>query len=810
MSKARVQILPVGHRVIFPGTTVRLAISNLSDYPKGKKITIIGILPHEESNNKKFYNYGTLMGIVYDHPIAKKENSQSNFFNNPMSSFSRKDSHIFAIGVERYKVLSMSEEGKTIWASIQLEKDTSTEVSETLIEDLRKSGIHYIQHVRMADPVSRERIKRIQDEKNISNLGFYIAGLLEISTAEKQAILENFNLEDRTNQIIAHALNTTAEDQIHDEINKKVQKILQEQLKKTPKPSGLPDMSEFQRMLGTKPSGTDSNDFIVKFQEKLNALQMPESSKKYVQGELNRLKALQPTNSEYNMIRNYIETAVELPWNTSSQDKNDIDQAQSQLDNDHFGLEKIKKRIIEYLAVRGLKGDMKGSILCFTGPPGVGKTSLGKSIADAMGRKFYRIALGGVRDEAEIRGHRRTYIGSMPGVFIHALKTCGTNNPVILLDEIDKVGKDMARGDPASALLEVLDPSQNHTFTDHYMSIPFDLSNILFLATSNVIETIPAPLRDRMEVIELTGYSTHEKLQIAKRFLVAKQVNENGIKFELIDFPDESLNKIILEYTREAGVRQLERSIGAICRGIAVEYSKALKSGNDYQKKIITNEVVEEILGIPIFDNDLEERLKSPGVAIGMAWTAYGGKIMIVETSKSYGSGKLRITGQLGDVMKESIITAISWIKSKFPSLVKHDKNQNSSEGFSQLDIHIHFPAAAVPKDGPSAGITITTALISLLTGIKVRSDTSMTGEISLKGNVLPIGGLKEKVLGAHRMGIKRIIIPERNKKDIQDIPDYVKSELEFICVRKIEEVLAQALEDKTILAKMEVDNPKL
>lgn len=458
-------------------------------------------------------------------------------------------------------------------------------------------------------------------------------------------------MEARTNQIIGHALNTTTEDQINDEVLQKVQKTMQEQTKRY---KGNADSS----IMGI-PEESSSDD-IQKLQQKLDALKLPENSKKYVQGELDRLRQIRPMNPEYNMLRNYVETVVALPWNVSSQDKNDIDEAQTQLDKDHCGLEKIKKRIIEHLAVRGLKNDMKGSILCFTGPPGVGKTSLGKSIADAMGRKFHRIALGGVRDEAEIRGHRRTYIGSMPGVLVHALKSCGTNNPVILLDEIDKVGKDMIRGDPASALLEVLDPAQNHTFTDHYMSIPFDLSNVLFLATSNRIETIPAPLLDRMELIELTGYSTYEKLQIAKTFLVPKQVKENGINLENIEIPEDTLNKIILGYTREAGVRQLERQIGSVCRGVAVEYARALKEKKSMPKKVITEEIVEDILGIPIYEDDIADRLSTPGVALGLAWTAYGGKVMIVESSKSNGTGRLKITGQLGDVMKESVLTAIS------------------------------------------------------------------------------------------------------------------------------------------------------
>ena len=509
---------------------------------------------------------------------------------------------------------------------------------------------------------------------------------------------------------------------------------------------------------------------------------------------------MQPAQPEYGVIRNYLEWIVEMPWNAASQDRLDIDAAQRQLDADHHGLEKVKRRILEYLAVRKLKADVRGPILCFLGPPGVGKTSLGRSIADALGRKFHRIALGGVRDEAEIRGHRRTYIGAMPGRIVHALKKVGVNNPVILLDEINKLGRDV-RGDPASALLEVLDPEQNHSFTDHFLNVPFDLSNVLFIATANEADTIPQPLMDRMEVIRLSGYTFEEKQQIARRHLLPKQLKVHGLAAERVVVPDDVLQWMAVNYTREAGVRSLEREIAAVCRGLAVELSKGAlaAAGEPYT---LTIDRVGELLGPAPFEDDLSERASIPGVAVGLAWTASGsGGMLFIEATRMAGRGQLTLTGMLGDVIKESAQTALSWVRSHAtelrltPAATMVGSGSANVSLLDKTDIHIHFPAGAIPKDGPSAGVTIVTALVSLLANERVRPYTAMTGEITLRGLVLPVGGIKEKVLAAHRSGIKRVILPYRNQKNLADVPATVRNELEFVLAKRITDVLQAAFD---------------
>ncbi|MEK6572650.1 MAG: endopeptidase La, partial [Bacteroidota bacterium] len=471
------------------------------------------------------------------------------------------------------------------------------------------------------------------------------------------------------------------------------------------------------------------------------------------------------------------------PWSLSTQDNLDIGKAREVLERDHYGLEKVKKRTLEYLAVRKLKNDMRGPILCFIGPPGVGKTSLGRSIANALGRKFVRISLGGVHDEAEIRGHRRTYIGALPGRIIQGIKKAGSNNPVFMLDEVDKIGMDF-RGDPSSALLEVLDPEQNFSFSDHYIEVPFDLSKVLFIGTANLIEPIPPPLRDRMEVIEIPSYIEDEKLHIAKGFLIPKQRSEHGLTEELIQFEDNSLHKIISGYTREAGVRGLERRIADVCRGAAREVAEGKKDSTH-----ITEELLPKYLGQQKFFPEVAERINKPGIATGLAWTPVGGDILFIEATKMKGKGNLILTGQLGDVMKESAQAALSYIAAQAERL-------GIDELFKEkFDIHIHVPAGATPKDGPSAGVTILTALTSLLTGCLVRNDLAMTGEITLRGAVLPVGGIKEKVLAAHRAGIKRILLPERNKFDLEEIPKQVLEDLEFQFVKEMDEVVRLSLQ---------------
>jgi ATP-dependent Lon protease len=513
---------------------------------------------------------------------------------------------------------------------------------------------------------------------------------------------------------------------------------------------------------------------------------MPEEAEKVARKQYERLKGMQPSSAEYTVTRTYLEWLVELPWSISTDDKIDLDEVRRVLNEDHYDLEKVKKRIVEYMAVRKLKNDKKGPILCLAGPPGVGKTSLGRSVARAIGRKFVRVSLGGVRDEAEIRGHRRTYVGSLPGRVIQGIKKAGTNNPVFVLDEIDKLGHDF-RGDPASALLEVLDPEQNNAFSDHYLEVSFDLSKVMFIATANQLDPIPWALRDRLEIIELPGYTRQEKRHIARSFLVPKQLGEHGIKEENCEVTDEAIYEIIDSYTREAGVRNLEREIGSVCRGVAVKVAE----GTAKEKEVLRSDEVREYLGPTKFVSEVADRTAEPGVATGLAWTAVGGDILFIEATRMPGKGKLTLTGQLGDVMKESVTAALSFIRSRAPQLGM--ETGNFLEG---TDIHVHVPAGGIPKDGPSAGVTMYTALVSLLTKTPVRPDVAMTGEITLRGNVLQVGGIKEKLLAAHRAGIKRVIIPDRNVKDLVDVPQEVKDEMEILPVKRMDEVLVLALTD--------------
>ena len=498
-------------------------------------------------------------------------------------------------------------------------------------------------------------------------------------------------------------------------------------------------------------------------------------------------------SAEYTVVRTYLDWILDIPWHVTTADNLDIAAVRRVLDEDHYGLEKVKKRILEYLAVRKLKKDKKGPILCLLGPPGVGKTSLGRSIARALGRKFHRMSLGGVHDEAAIRGHRRTYVGALPGQIIQGMKKVGTINPVIMMDEVDKLGHDF-RGDPASALLEVLDPEQNNTFADHYLEIPYDLSNVMFIATANIADPIPAPLRDRMEILEIPGYTRREKLAIARQHLIPKQIEEHGIANQpatdgtaLLEIRDPAVEVVIDGYTREAGVRTLERQIASVIRGVAVKVAE----GDFAPRRIETEDHVREFLGPTRYTSDVAERTSETGVCTGLAWTSVGGEILFIEATRMYGSGKLQLTGQLGDVMKESAQAALSYVRANSHVF------GIPKDFLDKSDIHIHIPAGAMPKDGPSAGVTMFTALVSMLTGVRVRHDVAMTGEITLRGRVLPIGGLKEKVLAAHRAGIKRVIVPERNKADLDEVPQEIKDALEFVFASKMEQVLEAALEEK-------------
>jgi ATP-dependent Lon protease len=532
--------------------------------------------------------------------------------------------------------------------------------------------------------------------------------------------------------------------------------------------------------------GDEQQAEIAELRERIEAAELPEEPRRQAERELGRLEKLPPAAAEYGVIRTYLEWIVDLPWSKETEDDLDIGHAREVLDEDHYDLDEVKDRILEYLAVRKLNPESPGPILCFVGPPGVGKTSLGKSIARALGREFERISVGGVRDEAEIRGHRRTYIGALPGTIIRALRDAGTRNPVFMIDEIDKMGADF-RGDPASAMLEVLDPAQNSSFRDHYLDVPFDLSDVLFIATANVLDPVPSPLQDRMEMIQLAGYTTDEKLHIARKYLVPRQLETNGLKPSQIEIADPALTAVIEEYTREAGVRNLERQIGTICRKVA----RQVAEGNADGRVRVSAKKARELLGKRRVFAETRRRTKDPGVATGLAWTPTGGEILFVEATAIPGDGKLTITGQLGDVMRESAQAALTYVRGHAKQLAP----DLDDDYFSSHDIHIHVPAGAVPKDGPSAGVAMATALSSLISDRAVSNDVAMTGEITLTGQVLPIGGVKEKALAAQRAGIKHVIVPDRNEADVEEIPEDEREALEFGYASEISQVLERALE---------------
>lgn len=611
-----------------------------------------------------------------------------------------------------------------------------------------------------------------------SALADLVASTLNISLADKQAILETLNVRERlervnvllNKELSVLELSSKIQSQVREGIDKSQREyFLREQLKAIQKELGERDERQIE---------------IEELKRRLQEAKLPPEAMKEAERELDRLAKMPPAAAEYTVSRSYLEWLIELPWSVSTTDNLDIGQAEKVLNEDHYNLEKVKKRILEYLSVHKLKADMKGPILCFVGPPGTGKTSVGKSIARALGRKFVRMSLGGVRDEAEIRGHRRTYVGALPGRIIQGIRKAGSNNPVFMLDEIDKIGTDF-HGDPSAALLEVLDPEQNYAFSDHYLDVPFDLSRVMFITTANILDPIPAPLRDRMEVLDLPGYTEEEKLKIAQNYLVPKQVEAHGLTEKHIQFTEKALRRIILEYTREAGVRNLEREIATICRGVARKVAEGQQ-----ELTIIDEEKVVIYLGPIKFFSEIAERTADPGVAIGLAWTPTGGDILFIEATRMKGKKGFTLTGQLGEVMKESAQAALSYIRAK-------SKELNISENFfNNSDIHIHVPAGAIPKDGPSAGITIFTALTSLLTGRPVRSDVAMTGEITLRGLVLPVGGIKEKVLAAKRAGITTVILPKKNEKDLEDIPEEVKREIKFHFVQRMDEVIQIALQE--------------
>jgi ATP-dependent Lon protease len=623
-------------------------------------------------------------------------------------------------------------------------------------------------------------VANVEDPSVLSHV---IAGALRLSTEEKQSLLEELDVAKRLRRLsksLARELEVAA-------IGTRIQSQVQSELEQGQREYFLrQQMKAIQEELG---EADEAAAEVAELRRQLEAINLPEEPRKQVERELSRLERLQPAMAEYGVVRTYLEWIASLPWDRSTEDNLDLEHAREVLDHDHYDIEQVKDRILEFLAVRSLWGGRepgpRGSILLFVGPPGVGKTSLGRSMARALGRKFERISVGGVRDEAEIRGHRRTYIGAMPGVMIRALRDAGANNPLLMIDEIDKMGADF-RGDPSSAMLEVLDPEQNHAFRDHYLDLPFDLSNVIFVTTANTLETIPGPLRDRMEVIQLAGYTADEKLEIAKRYLVPRQIERNGLSSSRIVFTDSALRTIISDYTREAGVRQLEREIGSVVRKVA----RRVAEGKVTRKVTITEPRARELLGKRRYFSEARRRTARPGVATGLAWTPAGGEVLFIEATAMTGRGNLTITGQLGDVMRESAQAALSYVRANASQLVP----DLEPDWFAKHDIHIHVPAGATPKDGPSAGVAMVTALASLLSGRPVRSDVAMTGEVTLTGQVLPIGGLKEKALAAQRNGIKMVIAPKLNEQDIDEIPVHLRRTIQFVFVSSVEEVLEAAL----------------
>jgi len=630
--------------------------------------------------------------------------------------------------------------------------------------------------VELAPYLTSELGTMVSNIKSAAILADLIASNLNISTTEKQGILETFDIRERLTKV---HLFLNKEVQVL-ELGNKIQSQVKEDMDRTQREYYLREqLKAIKKELGEL---DEHSSEIKELKDKIKKAKMPPEALAAAEKELDRLAKIPPASAEYTVARTYLDWLAELPWSETTEDNLDIDNAQKTLDEDHYDLEKVKKRILEYLAVRKLKADMKGPILCFVGPPGVGKTSLGKSIARTMGRKFIRISLGGVRDEAEIRGHRRTYVGALPGRIIQWIKKAGSNNPVFMLDEVDKIGMDF-RGDPSSALLEVLDPEQNFSFSDHYIDVPFDLQKVMFITTANVLDTIPPALRDRMETLELPGYSEDQKMMIAKDFLIPKQINEHGLSSEFIEFEDAAIQTIISSYTREAGVRNLEREIATTCRGVAKDVARGIK-----EKVVIVPDNLHKFLGPVKFFPELAERTSNPGVATGLAWTPTGGDIIFVEATKMRGEKGLTLTGQLGDVMKESAQAALAYVRSKSKELGIEE------DFFEKNDIHIHVPAGAIPKDGPSAGITMFVALTSLLTNKPVRNDVAMTGEITLRGLVLPVGGIKEKVLAGMRAGIKTIILPKKNEKDLEEIPEHIRNQMNFKYIQRMDEVIELAL----------------
>ena len=773
----RIPVLPVRDTVLFPHAVLPLTVGRegsiqlIESLGDERSIVVTAQLDPRLDMPKPadMHNVGTLATV---HKVVRMPN-QSRF--------------VFTEGVERVRLLRYVQTEPFMIAEVEVLEEAEPE-STSGVEALMRNVVGQFQQIVSESPTLSDELRTIAvNIEDPSRLVDFVASSLPfLTTVEKQSLLETPSVVGRLEQLNKHL----AKELEVQQLRTKIQSEVQDQVQQTQRDYYLREqMKAIQKELGEQDEGQRE---VEDLRQKIEAAGMPEDVKKEALKELSRLSRMSPMAADYSLTRNYIEWLAVLPWNTSSGMKVDIAKAREILDEDHYGLKKVKDRILDYLSVLELKPDMKGPILCFVGPPGVGKTSLGKSIARALGRKFQRISLGGMHDEAEIRGHRRTYIGALPGQIIQSIRRAETNDPVIMLDEVDKLGRDF-RGDPASALLETLDPAQNNTFRDNYLDVPFDLSKVLFITTANMLDPVPPPLLDRMEIIPLQGYSEEEKIHIAFRYLIPRQIKENGITAEQIEFPEDTVRYIVRHYTREAGVRKLEQTVGTVCR----KKARSVVEGKT-EKLVVNRDTLKEFLGgIQVrVETEVAERVKRPGVAVGLAWTPAGGDILFIEANKMKGKGSFTMTGQIGEVMQESMQAALTWVRSNAALLgLAEDFNK-------EMDLHIHVPAGAIPKDGPSAGVTMTTVLVSLLTDIPVRPLTAMTGEITLSGNVLPVGGIKEKFLAARRAGVQTIILPTDNRQDVEeDIPVEMLQGVDVHYASRIEDLLAVALPDLKIKA---------
>ena len=759
-------ILPVRHTALFPGIMMPLAIGRPSSIAAAQEAVrserMIGILLQkdaaiDEPAAEHLYEIGTAAQIL-------------RYVTAPDGSH-----HVICRGVRRFRVLDFLPGYPFLLARVEeigIAEVLSPEV-EARVRLLRERAREAVQLLPNVPP---EVAATIDNLDSASALADFIAGLIDAKPEEKQEVLETLDIQQRLDGILALLAQRIEVLRLSKEIGEQTQRSLSSQQREHILREQL---RQIQKELG---EGDEKSVEIAELREAIEKAGMPKEAEDQAKKELKRLERMPEAAAEYAMIRTYLDWLIELPWSKLSPERIDVTEARRILDEDHFGLPKVKRRILEYLAVRKLNPEGKSPILCFVGPPGVGKTSLGQSIARATNRKFARLSLGGVHDEAEIRGHRRTYIGALPGNIIQSIRKAGTRNPVLMLDEMDKLGAGF-HGDPSSALLEVLDPEQNSTFRDNYLAVPFDLSKVLFIGTANVLDGIPGPVRDRMEVIEIPGYTEDEKLEIAKRYLLKRQFAATGLTPEQCEITEAALRAIIRDYTREAGVRNLEREIGAVCRHVAMRIAE----GAVTQMRIDENDL-HAVLGARRFEREIAMRTSVPGVATGLAWTPVGGDILFIEATRVPGSGKLILTGQLGDVMKESAQAALTLVKARAAPF-------GIDVGlFEKSDVHVHVPAGAIPKDGPSAGVAMFTALVSLLTGRLPRSDVAMTGEISLRGLVLPIGGVKEKVLAAARAGITTVLLPARNQKDLEDVPEAARQQVRFVWLERVDDAIAAAL----------------